>query len=116
MTPRRSCSPVASRNPGGDPLDIDDLGTRRTPSGSQSRSFRLSLSWALVSKSTRRDITTKEFAASTTARTIPWSAARQVSTMIFVPAESRHVFSVEMAAIDLHELHAAQQRGPNHDA
>ena len=41
---------------------------------------------------------------------------RRVATMIFVPGESRHVSSIEMLAIDLQELQAAQERDLNHDA
>ncbi len=41
---------------------------------------------------------------------------RRVATMIFVPAESHHASSVEMVAIDPHELQAAQERDLNHDA
>jgi hypothetical protein len=36
--------------------------------------------------------------------------------MIFVPAAFHHASAVEMAAIDLHDLQAAQERDPNHDA
>jgi hypothetical protein len=36
--------------------------------------------------------------------------------MIFVPAESRYASAVEMAAIDPHDLNAAQEHDPNHDA
>ena len=53
------------------PIGYRRLATRRTPSGSQSRSFLLSFSWELVSKSTRRDITIRQFATCTTAWTIP---------------------------------------------
>lgn len=41
---------------------------------------------------------------------------RRVATMIFVPAESRHASSVEMVAIDPHELQAALERDLNYDA
>jgi hypothetical protein len=35
---------------------------------------------------------------------------RRVATMIFVPAESHQAFSVEMVAIDPHDLQEAQDR------
>jgi hypothetical protein len=41
---------------------------------------------------------------------------RRVATMIFVPAEAYRDSSVEMVAIDPHELQAAQERDLNHDA
>jgi hypothetical protein len=41
---------------------------------------------------------------------------RRVATMIFVPAASPHASSIEMVAIDPHELQAAQERDLNHDA
>ena len=36
--------------------------------------------------------------------------------MIFVPGEYHHASSIEMLAIDPHELQAAQERDLNHDA
>jgi hypothetical protein len=36
--------------------------------------------------------------------------------MIFVPAAFFHASAVEMAAFDPHDLQAAQEREPNHDA
>ncbi len=40
---------------------------------------------------------------------------RRTATMIFVPADSQHGSSIEMVAIDPHELQAAQERDLNHD-
>ena len=48
-----------------------DLATRRKPSASRSKIFPLSFFWEPVSKSRKRDITVKQFAASTRAWTIP---------------------------------------------
>ena len=41
---------------------------------------------------------------------------RRTATMIFVPADSQHGSSIEMVAIDPHELQAAQERDLHHDA
>ncbi|MDR3421434.1 MAG: hypothetical protein P4L80_09380 [Xanthobacteraceae bacterium] len=41
---------------------------------------------------------------------LSFPAYRRTATMIFVPADSHHGSSVEMVAIDPHELQAAQER------
>ena len=41
---------------------------------------------------------------------------RRTATIIFVPADSQHGSSIEMVAIDPHELQAAQDRDLHHDA
>jgi hypothetical protein len=63
--PRRSFSPPAIGSRGDNQLGTDVLRTLRTPSVSQSRSFRLNFFSEPTSKSMRRDMTAREFVACT---------------------------------------------------
>jgi hypothetical protein len=57
--------PARNRSRGDSQLGTDVLGTLRTPSVSQSRSFRLNFFSEPTSKSMRRDMTAREFVACT---------------------------------------------------